>query len=80
VSKLNVSCETLTIRQRRLTPFRDLCRSAKVDYRTVSTAIKNMNFQKTNVLRMANDAGIVENKTTLLHAVKSSAINILLGL
>jgi len=80
VSKLNVSCETLTIRRRKLTPFRDLRRSVKVDYRTVSTAIKNINFQKADVLHMANNAGIVENKTTLLYAVQSSAMNILLGL
>jgi len=39
-----------------------------------------MNFQKANVLRMASDAGIVENKTTLLYAVQSSAMNILRGL
>jgi len=44
------------------------------------TVIENMNFQKANVLRMASDAGIVENKTTLLYAVQSSAMNILRGL
>jgi len=80
VSKLNGSCETLTTRRRRLTPFRDQRRNAKVDYRTASTVIENMNFQKANVLRMANNNEIVENNTTLLFAVKSSAMNILLGL
>ena len=42
--KLNGSCETLTTRRRRLTPFRDQRRSAKVDYRTASTVIENMNL------------------------------------